>query len=262
MENPVFHLTAVVQTRGGAEDFTGPLALILELLSRNKIAVRDISISLILEQYLQYLDEMLAFDLDVASEFVTMASHLTYIKSRMLLGEDRPEELEELISSLERLRATDVYVGIKAVTDTFAAMYLNGAGFLTKPPEYFKPNTEYKYEHAASDLSDALGAILTRAATGERVATAVRETYTRPEAFPIADKLSEIAERAARFGTLSLSGLFAECVTRSETVAAFLAVLELCREGRITLSDDGAELSISYEDTANGEGHANGNARD
>ena len=248
MENPVFHLPAVVQTRSGAEDFTGPLALILQLLSRNKIAVRDISITLILDQYLQYLSEMRAFDLDVASEFVTMASHLTYIKSRMLLGEDRPEELEELISSLERLRATDVYVGIKAVTDTFAAMYLVGAGLMTKPPEYLEPDNEYKYSHEPSDLADALNAIFARAATGERVATAVREAYTRPEAFPIADKLAEISARAARFGTLSLMGIFEECVTRSETVAAFLAVLELCREGRIMLSDDGSELSISYED--------------
>jgi len=247
IENPIFHLPAVVQTRTGNEDFTGPLALILQLLSRNKIAVRDISISLILEQYLKYLDEMRAFDLDVASEFVTMASHLTFIKSRMLLGEDRPEELEELITSLERLRATDVYVGIKAVTDYFAAMYLNGAGFLTKPPEYLEPHNEYKYTHEAQDLFDAMNAILSRAITGERVATAVRETYSRPEAFPIADKLVEITERAARFGTLSLMGLFAECVTRSETVAAFLAILELCREGRIALSDDGAELTYSFE---------------
>ncbi|MDR0905677.1 MAG: segregation/condensation protein A [Oscillospiraceae bacterium] len=247
MENPVFHLTAVVQNRTGAEDFTGPLALILQLLSRNKIAVRDISISLILEQYLRYLEEMRAFDLDVASEFVAMASHLTYIKTRMLLGEDRPEELEELISSLERLRATDVYVGIKAVTETFAAMYLTGAGYIAKPPEYLKPDNDYKYSHVATDLADALGAILSRAATGERVATAVREAYTKPEAFPIADKLAEIAERAARFGTLALAGLFAECVTRSETVAAFLAILELCREGRVTLSEDNAELSISYQ---------------
>ncbi|MDR0838490.1 MAG: segregation/condensation protein A [Oscillospiraceae bacterium] len=259
MENPVFHLSGVVKTRAGAEDFTGPLALILQLLSRSRIEIRDISISLILEQYLAYLEEMAAMDLDVASEFVAMASQLTYIKTRMLLGEGQPEELEELISSLERLRATDVYVGIKAVTDRLAAMYSIGAGLMSKPPEYLAPDNEYKYSHDRRDLSDAMEAILSRAAAGERVAVGVRETYTRPEAYPIADKIAEITERARRFGTLALSGIFAECGGRSETVAAFLAVLEMCREGRVTLSEDGGELSIAYNSDA-AEVFENGNS--
>ena len=66
MENPIFTLTHVVKAKGEMEDFVGPLALILQLLSKNKIEIKDISISLILEQYLAYLDTLTAMDLEVA----------------------------------------------------------------------------------------------------------------------------------------------------------------------------------------------------
>ena len=58
MENPTFHLEGVVKSRDDVQDFEGPLSLILMLLSKNKIEIRDISISDILDQYLAYLDEM------------------------------------------------------------------------------------------------------------------------------------------------------------------------------------------------------------
>ena len=246
MENPVFFLGGVVKTRDGQEDFNGPLSLILQLLSRSKIAIRDISISLILKQYLEYLDDMAAMDLDVASEFVAMASHLTYIKTRMLLGEDKPEELEELISSLERLRATDVYVLIKAVIDRIGAMYSDGAGFITKPQEPLEPDNEYKYEHDISDLAAAMYGILSRAAEEGRATANIREVYTQVEAYPVSDKLAEIAEMARSYGMLSVQRLFQSCATRTETIAAFLAVLELCRSGRLVLSDSDEELTVSY----------------
>ena len=250
MENPVFFLGGVVKTRDGQEDFNGPLSLILQLLSRSKIAIRDISISLILKQYLEYLDEMTAMDLDVASEFVAMASHLTYIKTRMLLGEDKPEELEELISSLERLRATDVYVLIKAVIERLAALYPEGAGLLTKPPEPITPDHEYKYEHDKSDLAAAMFGILSRAAQEGRATANIREVYTQAEAYPVADKLAEIIDMARSHGILSVHRLFESCVTRTETIAAFLAVLELCRSGRLILSEYDEDLTLSYNHEA------------
>lgn len=246
MENPVFHLDGIVKTREGQEDFNGPLSLILQLLSRSKIEIRDISISLILKQFLEYLDEMASMDLDVASEFVAMASHLTYIKTRMLLGEEKPEELQELISSLERLRATDVYVTIKAVTGRFGEMYATGAGLLAKPPEYLEPDTEYKYAHSANDLAEAMYMILARTVREGRVSAHIREVYTQAEAYPVSDKLAEITDMARSFGTLNIRRLFQSCESRTETVAAFLAVLELCRSGRLILSDNEEDLTVSY----------------
>ena len=108
MENPTFHLEGVVKSRDDVQDFEGPLSLILMLLSKNKIEIRDISISDILDQYLAYLDEMQRMDLEVASEFVQMAAYLLYIKTRTLLAaEEEVTELEQLMSSLEQLKAKD-----------------------------------------------------------------------------------------------------------------------------------------------------------
>ena len=79
MEDPTYHLEGVVRNREEMQDFEGPLSLILMLLSKNKIAIRDIKISEILDQYLTYLAQMERMDLEIASEFVQMASYLLYI---------------------------------------------------------------------------------------------------------------------------------------------------------------------------------------
>ena len=77
MENPVFKLEKVVRSRSEEmQDFEGPLDLILFLLSKNKMEIQDISISLICDQYVAWLEARQKMDLEVASEFVTMASHL------------------------------------------------------------------------------------------------------------------------------------------------------------------------------------------
>ena len=67
------------------ESFDGPLDLLLHLISKNKVEITDIPIAEILRQYLEYIKLMQEFDLDVASEFITMAAHLMQIKSKMVL---------------------------------------------------------------------------------------------------------------------------------------------------------------------------------
>ena len=79
MDNPNFHLEGVLREKGEMSDFEGPLSLILMLLSKNKIEIRDIKITDILDQYMDYLAQMESMDLEIASEFIQMASHLLYI---------------------------------------------------------------------------------------------------------------------------------------------------------------------------------------
>ena len=115
METPVYHLDHVVKNKEELEDFDGPLDLILHLLSKNKMEIKDIQISLILEQYLSWMDRRKELDLEVASEFVIMASQLIFIKTRMLLSihdEKALSEMEELIASLEEHQRHENYVKI------------------------------------------------------------------------------------------------------------------------------------------------------
>ena len=113
MDNPIFKLEKVIQGRAdeALQDFEGPLDLILFLLSKNKIEIQDIPIALILEQYLEYLEMRKEMDLEIASEFVTMAAHLMYIKTRMLLSledEEAQNEMDALIKSLEERKRGDI----------------------------------------------------------------------------------------------------------------------------------------------------------
>ena len=112
MESPIYKLEKVVQGKEELQDFEGPLDLILFLLSKNKIEIQDIPIALILDQYLAYLDRRKEMDLEVASEFVTMAAHLMYIKTRMLLSledEEAKNEMDALIQSLAERQRGDAY---------------------------------------------------------------------------------------------------------------------------------------------------------
>ena len=95
MAQPQYHLEGIVRNRTETmEDFQGPLDVIFELLSKNKIEIQDVSITAILEQYLAYLEEMKRLDMEIASEFITMASHLMLIKTKMLLSAAEQAEAE------------------------------------------------------------------------------------------------------------------------------------------------------------------------
>ena len=106
MDQPLYRLTGVIRTKEELlEDFEGPLDVILLLLSKNKIEISDISITSILEQYLAYLDEMQRMDMEIASEFIIMASHLMQIKTKMLLSySERTEAESEMDALRESLR--------------------------------------------------------------------------------------------------------------------------------------------------------------
>lgn len=125
--DPTYFLEGIIHDKSEMADFEGPLSLILLLLSKNKIEIRDIKISDILDQYLEYLNAMEKLDLEIASEFVQMASYLLYIKTRMLLTEEKEvTELEQLIASLEQLKCKDTYAAVKTVTPMLEAAAQTG----------------------------------------------------------------------------------------------------------------------------------------
>ena len=127
MDSPIYHLEGVVKAKTeDMEDFVGPLDLILHLLSKNKMEIKDIQISLILDQYLAWMAARKEMDLEVASEFVTMASQLVYIKTRMLLSihdEEALSEMEQLIASLEEHQRNENYLKIKEITPLLDRRY-------------------------------------------------------------------------------------------------------------------------------------------
>lgn len=233
MDNPVFKLEKVVRSKTEEmQDFEGPLDLILYLLSKNKMEIQDISISLICGQYIEWLERRKQMDLEVASEFVTMASHLVYIKTRMLLSiedEEAQSEMDALIQSLEERRRSEHYAKVKALTEEFSLMGEWGRNIVTRNPEPLEQGKIYEYDQSREDLLRAMKEIRARMERTLPPSTSVFEEIVRHEPYPVGSKAREILRRLRGRGLTHFLHLFRGNRSRSEVVATFLAVLELCR---------------------------------
>ena len=253
MENPIFKLEKVVQGKGGEvmEDFEGPLDLILFLLSKNKIEIQDIPIALILEQYLEYLEVRKQMDLEVASEFITMAAHLMYIKTRMLLSledEEAQSEMEALIQSLEERKRGETYARIKALAERLAPMGEFGRDIMTRPPEAMERGKIYEYDHEPGDLLIAIAEMTDRRGQIESVPDLKPfDEIVRREPYSVEKKAREIFNRLKSGGITRFLLLFRGSKSRSELVATFMAVLELCRSRMIRLAGSSADCTVTWE---------------
>ena len=248
MESPVFKLEQVVHNRGELEDFEGPLDLILFLLSKNKIEIEDIPIALILDQYLAYLELRQQMDLEVASEFIAMAAQLMFIKTRMLLSiedEEAQSEMDLLIRSLEERRSSENYARIKAAAARLGPMGEFGRNIMVWGPEPVERGKVYHYDHQPEDLLAAMGEIADRS---ERRAPPPLTNFTaivQQEPYPVASKAGEILERLRRIGITSFRLLFRGSRSRSEVVATFIAVLELCKAKMIRLAGSDTDCTVT-----------------
>lgn len=239
MESPVFKLEKVVHSRAEElQDFEGPLDLILFLLGKNKMEIQDISISLICDQYLVWLDQRQRLDLEVASEFAAMASHLVYLKTRMLLSiedEEAKSEMEALMRSLEERRRGESYAYVKAMAEALAPLGEFGRDILTRGPEPLDPG-QIRYDHSRRDLLKAMRGLQGRAERKLPPSKAAFQEIAQHEPYPVERKALDILRRLREEGVTRFLQLFRGSRSRSEVVATFLAVLELCRSHVLQLT--------------------------
>lgn len=252
MDSPVFKLEKVVRAKSQEEmqDFEGPLDLILFLLGKNKVEIQDISIALICDQYLQWLEARKKMDLEVASEFIAMASHLIYLKTRMLLSiedEETKGEMDALIQSLEERRRSESYGVVKAAAMRLEPMEEFGRSILTRQPEPVERGKIYEYDQDSGDLILAMADIRDRA---ERALPPPRTAFAnivQHEPYPVESKAREIVQRLKTGGITRFLLLFKGNRTRSEVVATFLAILELCRAHIIRLAGSETDCTVKQE---------------
>ena len=257
MEAPIYHLEGVVKAKEeNLGDFVGPLDLILHLLSKNRMEIKDIQISLILDQYLTWMNQRKEMDLEVASEFVTMASHLIYIKTRMLLSihdEEAMSEMEQLIASLEAHQRNENYLKIKEAVPALDDRYRYGRDYLTKVPEAVQPDRTYRYVHQKEDLYRAMTAVLSRSDNKLPPPMSAFQGIVGREPYPVTDKAGEIVRRLIQFGVTRFRALFRGSRSRSEVVATFLAVLELCKARRLRLAGTEEDCTVTCTGEESGE---------
>ena len=252
MEEPRYHLEQVVHAKSEVlEDFDGPLDVILQLLSKNKIEIQDIRISSILEQYLAYLDEMKRLDMEIASEFIAMASYLMLIKTKMLLSaaeqEEAMSEMELLIRSLEERQRKDAFTQIKTGVAFLADRNEIGLNLFTKGQEPFERDQTYRYQHTSEDLVRAMEAMAERSERAMPPPTSNFSGIVGREPYPVTKKAAEVLRKLLSHGISRFLKLFRGNRSRSEIVATFLAVLELCRLKSVTLEEDGTgDVSVRF----------------
>ena len=243
MAEPRYRLEGIVRTRSEEmEDFEGPLDVIFLLLSKNKIEIQDVSITAILEQYLAYLDEMKRLDMEIASEFISMASHLMLIKTKMLLSaaeqQEAEEELDILRQSLIERQRKEAMEGIRQAITILEPRNEIGRCMFVKDPEPLRKDKTYRYKHDPVDLLKALDTIAERSARQLPPPTVNFMGIVGKEPYPVTRKAGEVMRQLLLRGMEKLKNLFKGNRSRSEIVATFLAILELCKTNTVSLEDD------------------------
>ena len=243
MGEPKYRLEGIVHTRTDVmEDFEGPLDVIFLLLSKNKIEIQDVSITAILEQYLAYLDEMKGLDMEIASEFITMASHLMLIKTKMLLSAaeaaEAESELDLLRQSLIDRQRKEAMEQIRMAITVLEPRNDVGRCMFVKEPEPMRKDNTYRYQHEPIDLLKALDNIAERNQKRLPPPTVNFKGIVGKEPYPVTKKAKELIRTLILRGFQSLQNLFRGNKSRSEVVATFLAILELCKTNNINIEED------------------------
>ena len=158
---------------------------------------------------------------------------------------DRAREMEQLIATLEAHQRNENYLKIKEVVPQLDQRYTYGRDFLTKEPEPLQPNKEYRYVHPKEDLKKAMLAVLARSDHKLPPPVSAFQGIVGREPYPVADKAGEILERLSRFGVTRFRALFKGNRSRSEVVATFIAVLELCKARRLRLAGTEEDCTVT-----------------
>ena len=232
------------------EVFEGPLDLLLYLIKRDEIDIYDIPIEHITRQYLEYLEAFQVLDLDIAGEFVVMAAHLIYIKSRSLLpvhqqAEDEREE--ETDPRWELVRQLLEYKKFKDAAAHLGDREVHQSNLFARVPETPEVQTERPLaEVSIFDLINAFQKALKRLNKTEDFREIFAENYT------VSDKIDFVLKMTTSRLPLKFSELFVRAASRTEIVVTFLALLELIRLKQIGISqsEEFGEIELMRKESA------------
>ncbi len=210
------------------ENFTGPLDLLLHLIKRDELDIYDIPIAEITRQYLEYLDVMREFNLEVASEFLVMASTLVYIKSRMLLPHDEVEEDEiETDPREELIRRLIEYQRYKTAAHDLNMRPQLGKDIFVRPElEDTAHPGDHFIEASLFQLMDAFARVLSEADKRRP-----HEIYRDP--FSLQEGIEHVRSALENKKSMKFVELFSGSESRRKIVTIFLAILELMKRKQL-----------------------------
>lgn len=219
------------------KDFEGPLDLLLHLVSKYQMDIYEVPLIEVIEQYLAYLATLKALKLEVAGEYMLMASQLTLIKSRRLLPKvaeelEEAEDLEQdLLSQLEEYRT------YKQLGELMASQHEERALYYSKPKlELVYDDTELFHDRTTVDLFLAFSKLLTKKKEEFRQnhTTIVKDEYK------IEDLMDQLRQQLQNQSQILLQDLFNKAANLQEVITLFLATLELIKIQEVTVVQDTA----------------------
>ena len=223
------------------EQFEGPLDLLLTLVQKNKMKIEDIQISIICDQYMEYIGTMQSMNIDLSAEFIVMASELMYIKSKILLprmDEDEEDPREALAAALlEYQRAKQASKKLNTMDSIYA-------GRMEKDTDEIAPDRTYVADHDIDLLSLAFMRVMSSIQfTDEEASEKIRPLISK-RTVSVSEKVFSILRlMLIKGGCVRAIECFNGIRSRHELVAAFMAMLEMLKAGRLTIKED----EIPYE---------------
>ena len=217
------------------DQFEGPLDLLLTLISKNKVSISDIPISLICDQYMEYIEQAQKMDPDIASEFIVMASELMLIKSRMLLPH---EEGTENDPRREIADALMLYQQAKIVAGELRPRYEEYSGRFVKGTDEVPPEKGLPLNLDANMLVKALESVLKRmkVADAQRKPSELVNPLIKHKVVSVEEKIEEMCAVIEKEGETSLFQLLKDSESRAELVARFMGMLELIKLRRVLIT--------------------------
>lgn len=222
------------------DKFEGPLDLLLYLISKHKLNIYDIEIAVLLDQYLEYLDNLEYEDYDGTAEFLEMAARLIYIKTCSLLPQD--DEAKELKKELEG-RIIE-YSLCKMAAERLRENYVGGDVFVREPVK-LPVNKTFTGEKEPVTLLNAYMGMSEKSRNAKPLKADMFEPIVSHKIVSVTSKIIFILKKLYTGGEFDMDRLYDGITDKSEKVATFLAVLELTKSGRIFLNDDNTRIYMN-----------------
>ncbi|MEG2429502.1 MAG: segregation/condensation protein A [Oscillospiraceae bacterium] len=232
------------------EVFEGPLDLLLHLISKHKLNINDIPITILLQQYIEYISQMELADMEVQSEFLAMAARLVYIKTVSLLP--KISEAQELKRELEGQLLE--YKLAKQIAKQMELLSRMGDIF-TRKPAIVEIDKTYTRKHSPVELLDAYVMAIGKAKRNLPPPKTAFSGIVSRRMVSVESRIVFVLQKLYKFGEVAYDDFFNPLknlddvyeVDRSELVATFLAMLELIKCNKIKINDDNTYVFFNKE---------------
>lgn len=216
--------------------FEGPLDLLLYLISRHKLDIKDIQISVLVEQYLDYMEHIDFEDFEYSGEFLEMAARLIYIKTVSLLP--KPNNVEDMKKELQG--ALIEYSLCKSVAKKLALLYIGDDVFI-RQQMYVAVQMKYTKLHNSAELMDTYLMLLSKIPNSNKSVEDKLDDIVSLKFVTVTSKIIRLLRCLYINGKVCINDVLHDVSNKSERIATFLAVLELAKSGRILLNEDNSE---------------------